>query len=73
MIIVTGGAGFIGSNLIYRLNKINEKNIVICDILNSRFKKKYLKKARYKIIIPPSKLFAFLIKNKKKKLNIFFI
>lgn len=71
MIIVTGGAGFIGSNLIYRLNKINEKNIVICDILNSRFKKKYLKKARYKIIIPPSKLFAFLIKNKKKIKYIF--
>ena len=63
MIIVTGGAGFIGSNLIYALNKIKEKNIVICDKINSKLKKKYLKNAKYKILINPTNLFNFLNKN----------
>ena len=44
MIIVTGGAGFIGLNLVYELNKRNNYNITICDIANSKLKKNYLKK-----------------------------
>ena len=71
MIIVTGGAGFIGSNLIYELNKINQKNIIICDIANSILKKNYLKKAKYKKIISPLNFFYFLEKNKKKIKYIF--
>ena len=71
MIIVTGGAGFIGSNLIYELNKINQKNIIICDIANSVLKKNYLKKTKYKEIISPSNFFYFLEKNKKKIKYIF--
>ena len=66
MIIVTGGAGFIGSNLIYALNKKKEKDIVICDQVNSVLKKNYLKKAKYKKIVSPKKLFEFLRKNEKK-------
>src|ERR1700761_4268271 len=31
MIIVTGGAGFIGSNLIHELNRIGEKDILMVD------------------------------------------
>ena len=65
MIIVTGGAGFIGSNLIYKLNKISEKNIVICDVVNSKLKKNYLKEIKYKKIVSPSNFFYFLNKNKK--------
>lgn len=34
MIIVTGGAGFIGSNLIKKLNQRNENKIIIVDDLN---------------------------------------
>jgi len=33
LIIVTGGAGFIGSNLIHELNRIGEKNILVVDNL----------------------------------------
>ena len=71
MIIVTGGAGFIGSNLVYRLNKENQKNIIICDVINSKLKKNYLKKIKFKKIISPSKLLNFLKKNKNKIKYIF--
>ena len=71
MIIVTGGAGFIGSNLVYRLNKENQKNIIICDVINSKLKKNYLKKIKFKKIISPSKLVNFLKKNKNKIKYIF--
>lgn len=33
MIIVTGGAGFIGSNLVYGLNKIGRNNVLVVDDL----------------------------------------
>jgi ADP-L-glycero-D-manno-heptose 6-epimerase len=33
MIIVTGGAGFIGSNIVHQLNRIGEQNILIVDNL----------------------------------------
>ena len=71
MIIITGGAGFIGSNLIYALNNKKERNIVICDNINSQLKKKYLKKAKYKKIIKSSNLFRFLKKNNQKIKYIF--
>jgi nucleoside-diphosphate-sugar epimerase len=31
VIIVTGGAGFIGSNLIHQLNQAGERNILLVD------------------------------------------
>ncbi|AKC60746.1 ADP-glyceromanno-heptose 6-epimerase [Blochmannia endosymbiont of Camponotus (Colobopsis) obliquus] len=40
MIIVTGGAGFIGSNLVKTLNKMQHKNILIVDHLKDN--KKYI-------------------------------
>ena len=33
MIIVTGGLGFIGSNIVRRLNDLNEEDIIIVDNL----------------------------------------
>ena len=71
MLIVTGGVGFIGSNLVYGLNKINQNNIIICDTANSKLKKNYLKKSKYKKIVSPSNFFYFLEKNKKKIKYIF--
>ena len=71
MIIITGGAGFIGSNLVYELNKRNTNNIIICDKTISKLKKNYLKKIKFKKIISPSKLLYFLKKNKNKIIYIF--
>ena len=71
MIIVTGGAGFIGSNLIYALNKINEFDIVVCDNVRSKLKNAYLRKAKYRFLIKPSGLINFLKKNQNKIKYIF--
>ena len=35
MIIVSGGAGFIGSNLIKGLNRIGERDIIVVDDLTA--------------------------------------
>ena len=43
MIIVTGGAGMIGSNLINKLNKMNRKDIIIVDDLTDGYKSRNLK------------------------------
>lgn len=37
-VVVTGGAGFIGSNIIRRLNELGEENIIIVDNLGSSIK-----------------------------------
>tara|TARA_A100000164_G_C21859469_1_gene749281 strand:- start:254 stop:1195 length:942 start_codon:yes stop_codon:yes gene_type:complete len=70
MIIVTGGAGFIGSNLIKKLNEINLKEIYIFDRINY-LKKKNLKNLIFKRIYHKSEIFTFLGKNKDKIITIF--
>lgn len=42
MIVVTGGAGFIGSAIVWRLNQMGEENIVIVDTLGTNEKWKNL-------------------------------
>ena len=63
MIIVTGGAGFIGSNLINALVEIR-KEVSLCDYPHL-IKKNYFKRYdQIKRIIKPSSLFKFISNNK---------
>tara|TARA_B100001741_G_scaffold311997_1_gene314304 strand:+ start:2916 stop:3881 length:966 start_codon:yes stop_codon:yes gene_type:complete len=64
MIIVTGGAGFIGSNIAQELSKTNK--VVICDKLNDPAKKKNISSIKGIKIIKIEEIFSFVQKNKKK-------
>jgi ADP-L-glycero-D-manno-heptose 6-epimerase len=60
MIVVTGGAGFIGSNLVAALEERNACDIVVCDFLGSDEKWRNLAKRELAGIVPPERLMAFL-------------
>lgn len=51
MIIVTGGAGFIGSNIVRALNNMGVDDIVVVDTLRNPLKLKNLEKAKYAELI----------------------
>lgn len=72
MIIVTGGCGFIGSNLIRNLNERKINEIIIVDKL-TRSKKNNLKNLKYKKIISKNNFFEFIKfrKNREKVKCIF--
>ena len=61
MILVTGAAGFIGSNIVSSLNKRGVHNIIICDWLNHKSKNKNIAKLIYQNIISPEDIFKYLI------------
>ena len=64
MIIVTGGAGFIGSVICAELEKRNFKDIVVIDYLGNDDKWKNIAKRELHSIISPEKIDSFLEKHK---------
>jgi ADP-L-glycero-D-manno-heptose 6-epimerase len=60
MLLVTGGAGFIGSNVVASLNEAGRSDIVVNDILGSDGKWHNLRKRRLADLVPPDELFAWL-------------
>ncbi len=60
MIIVTGGAGFIGSNLVAGLEEHGVSDIVICDVLGSDDKWRNIAKREIRDIVHPDRLFDYL-------------
>ena len=60
MIVITGGAGFIGSNLVAALEESGERDIVVCDRLGQDEKWRNLAKRELAALIPPEGLFDFL-------------
>ena len=66
IIIVTGGAGFVGSNLIGYLLKKTKFKILSLDNYSSGFKKNHIKNKRVSYIKANTKDVFSLIKNPKK-------
>lgn len=60
MIIVTGGAGFIGSNLVAGLGAHGCRDIVVCDMLGSDDKWRNLAKREIRDVVHPERLFDYL-------------
>ena len=51
MIIITGAAGFIGSNLAKKLNKIGIDDIILVDDINHSLKNENIKPIKYHQLI----------------------
>lgn len=56
MLLVTGGAGFIGSNVVAALNDAGRSDVVVCDLLGSGGKWRNLAKRQLVDIVPPAEL-----------------
>ena len=73
LIIVTGGAGFIGSNLIKLLLKKTKFEIISLDNYSSGTKKNHIIDKRIKYIKSDTREIEKKLKLYKKKLKLFFI
>ncbi|WP_167529427.1 NAD-dependent epimerase/dehydratase family protein [Bradyrhizobium macuxiense] len=60
MILVTGAAGFIGSNIVAVLNDLGRNDIVVCDWLGKDDKWLNLRKRQFAGFVHPERLFAWL-------------
>jgi len=60
VIIVTGGAGFIGSNLVLALNRLGRQDILVVDNLQQAIKHRNLNCARFLDYVPKEELLALL-------------
>jgi ADP-L-glycero-D-manno-heptose 6-epimerase len=60
MLLVTGGAGFIGSNLVAGLNEAGRDDVVVCDMLGHEGKWRNLAKRQLVDIVPPAELTRWL-------------
>tara|TARA_B100000519_G_scaffold119946_1_gene103533 strand:+ start:256 stop:1197 length:942 start_codon:yes stop_codon:yes gene_type:complete len=66
MILLTGGAGFIGSNTLLALNKCSRKDIIVVDNINSKEKSNNIKGLDYLFNINKNDLWSWLNSNKPK-------
>lgn len=71
MIVVTGGAGFIGSNIVAGLEARGEGDLVVCDRLRCNDKWRNLAKRELADIVAPEQLFDFLEANRSSIRMIF--
>jgi ADP-L-glycero-D-manno-heptose 6-epimerase len=60
MLLVTGGAGFIGSNVVAALNDAGRADVVVCDFLGHDGKWRNLAKRQLADVVPPAELMAWL-------------
>ena len=60
MLLVTGGAGFIGSNVVAALNEAGHADVAVCDVLGQDGKWRNLAKRQLADIVPPAELADWL-------------
>jgi ADP-L-glycero-D-manno-heptose 6-epimerase len=60
MILVTGGAGFIGSNIVAALTALGDREVAVCDWLGDADKWRNLAKHEVTQFVTPDKLMGFL-------------
>lgn len=60
MLLVTGGAGFIGSNVVAALNEAGRADVVVCDFLGDDGKWRNLAKRQLADVVPPAELMDWL-------------
>jgi ADP-L-glycero-D-manno-heptose 6-epimerase len=60
MLLVTGGAGFIGSNVVAALNDAGRSDVAVCDVLGHDGKWRNLAKRQLTDIVPPAELMDWL-------------
>jgi ADP-L-glycero-D-manno-heptose 6-epimerase len=60
MLLVTGGAGFIGSNVVAALNDAGRADVAVCDMLGHDGKWRNLAKRQLADVVPPAELMAWL-------------
>ena len=70
-IVITGGAGFVGSNLIKLLLKKTNKKIISIDNYSSGTKKNHIKSKKVKYIKSDTKNISTVLKNPKKIHSLF--
>ena len=73
IIVITGGAGFVGSNLILHFLKNTKYKIISIDNYSSGTKEKHIKDKRIKYIHNDTKNISIILKKQKKKFILFFI
>lgn len=64
MLLVTGGTGFIGSNVVAALNDAGRSDVVVSDFLGSEGKWRNLAKRQLADIVPPAELMHWLSSRK---------
>ena len=72
LIIVTGGAGFVGSNLIILFLKKTNFRIISIDNYSTGLKKNHVKDKRVKYLIADTKEISKVLKKYKNKINAIF-
>ncbi len=72
IIVVTGGAGFVGSNLILLLLEKTRHKIISIDNYSTGLKANHIKNKRVKYIKDKTKNIESILKNKKNKIKIIF-
>ena len=72
IIVVTGGAGFVGTNLILLLLKNSKYQILSIDNYSSGSKKNHIKNKRIKYVKGNTKNISQILNKKKKKINAIF-